>query len=54
MKTLLQVVYQILLEWMRVNGSDARLGELTKALWVSCEYSAVIQLEEWAKESSLY
>lgn len=49
-----EVVYQILLEWMRVNGSDARLGELTKALWVSCEYSAVIQLEEWAKESSLY
>jgi len=49
-----EVVYQILLEWMRANGSDARVGELTNALWSSCEYSAVSKLEEWAKESSLF
>jgi hypothetical protein len=52
-KILLQVVYQVLLEWIRVNASDARLGELTNALWKSHEYSAVRKLEEWAKESSL-
>lgn len=49
-----QVVYQILLEWIRVNASDARLGELTNALWKSAEYSAVKKLAEWAKESSLF
>ncbi|PNF40266.1 hypothetical protein B7P43_G06525 [Cryptotermes secundus] len=49
-----EVVYQILLEWIRVNASDARLGELTNALWKSAEYSAVKKLAEWAKESSLF
>lgn len=49
-----EVVYQILLEWMRSNGSDARIGELTKALWISFEYSAVRKLEEWAEESSFF
>jgi hypothetical protein len=52
--SLFQVVYQILLEWIRVNASDARLGELTNALWKSAEYSAVKKLAEWAKESSLF
>jgi hypothetical protein len=49
---LLQVVYQVLLEWIRVNGSDATLGELTNALWKSREYSSVKKLEEWVKGSS--
>jgi hypothetical protein len=47
-------VYHVLLEWIRVNASDARLGELTDALWKSAEYSAVTKLAEWAKESSLF
>jgi hypothetical protein len=54
MTIVLQVVYQILLEWMRANGRDARVGQLTNALWKSSEYSAVRKLEEWAKESSLF
>jgi hypothetical protein len=41
----------MLLEWLRANGSDARVGELTNALWTSDEYSAV---EEWAKEYSSF
>jgi len=49
-----EVVYQILLEWMRVNGSDARVGDLTNALWISSEHSAVRKLEEWGKESSSF
>ncbi|XP_021914616.1 receptor-interacting serine/threonine-protein kinase 1 isoform X2 [Zootermopsis nevadensis] len=49
-----EVVYQVLLEWIRVNASEARLGELTNALWKSAEYSAVKKLAEWAKESSLF
>jgi len=54
MTSVLQVVYQILLEWMRANGSDARVGDLTNALWISSEYSAVRKLEEWRKESSSF
>ncbi|XP_069682143.1 protein immune deficiency-like [Periplaneta americana] len=45
-----EVVFQMILEWVRTNASEATVQELTNSLWNCSEYSAVKKLAEWYKE----
>lgn len=39
-----QMIYQILLDWKRENGTDAQIGLLVKVLWEHCQYDCAERL----------
>lgn len=38
------MIYQILLDWKRENGTDAQVGLLVKVLWEHCQYDCAERL----------
>lgn len=46
-----EVVYQMLLDWLQVNGSAATVGKLSKHLWTAMEREAVQKLAEHVSPS---
>ncbi|KAK0077253.1 hypothetical protein PV326_010180, partial [Microctonus aethiopoides] len=39
-----EMIYQILLDWKRENGTDAQIGLLVKVLWEHCQYDCAERL----------
>lgn len=46
-----EIVYQMLLDWLQVNGSAATVGKLSKHLWTAKEREAVQKLAEHVSPS---
>lgn len=47
-----ETVYQMLLDWLQVNGSAATLGKLSKSLWTAKEREAVQKLADYVFPSN--